>query len=233
MTEESKVKRGLQAKIIPVLKCSHGARLVLLFAIFTSHVTFAQGSRTAIVHGHANDVAGVSFKKGSVKLYNYSDAISSYSKALNSRVSIKFRTELAAAAENNLGTALANSGKSEEAVAAFDAAAKYDPAKAGKYYLNEAVVLRNLNQEDLAFIAAGKVIAADPGAAEAYYIRAQALVGRAVEDPVTHKLAAPPECVEAYRKYLELEPGGKYAPEIREILTALGQPIETSDKKRR
>jgi tetratricopeptide (TPR) repeat protein len=382
MAEESNVKSGLKARIIPVLKCSNVVHLVLFFAIFTSHITFAQGSRKGIVHGHANDVAGIAFKKGSVKLYNYnapnnrviqflytftldkqgdfhgagiepgkyvlefyyndelvdytivdlpgardtavsfdmrrkefvdrltperkaanaiyideiakrdaarkqgtdlttmltqsrekmqtgdydaaillmqsaveakpdeglfwytlgdaqsgakkySDAVSSYSKALNSRVSIKSRTELAAAAENNLGTALANSGKSEEAVAAFDAAAKYDPAKAGKYYLNEAVVLRNLNRDDLAFIAAGKVIAADPGAAEAYYIRAQVLVGRAVDDPVTHKQAIPPGCVEAYRKYLELEPGGKYAAEIREILTALGQPIETSDKKRR
>jgi tetratricopeptide (TPR) repeat protein len=381
MTEESKVKSGLQARIIPVLKCSNGARLVLFFAIFTSHLVFAQGSRTAIVHGHANDVAGKAFKKGSIRLYNYNapnfrltqflyrfavddqgdfhgtgietgkyalefyyddklvdytiadlpgardtsvsfdmrrkefvdrltperkaanakyvdemakldavrslgvdletklkqsrekmqagdydgaillmqsaveakpdeglfwytlgdaqsgakkygDAISSYSKALTSRVSIKSRTELAASAENNLGTALANSGKSEEATAAFDAAAKYDPAKAGRYYLNEAVVLRYLNKDDEAFIATDKVIAADPGAAEAYYIRGQVLVGRAVEDPVTHKVVAPPGCVEAYHKYLELEPGGKFALEVKEILAALGQPIETSHKKK-
>jgi tetratricopeptide (TPR) repeat protein len=381
MAEESKMKSGLQAKIIPVLKCSNGARLVLFCAIFTSHIAFGQGSRTAIVHGHANDVAGIGFTKGSIKLYNYnapnfrltqfqysfavddqgdfhgngiepgkyalefyyddelvdyttvdlpggrdtavsfdmrrkefvdrltperkaanaiyvdeiakrdaarklgtdlktklaqsreriqagdydaaillmqsaveakpdeglfwytlgdaqsgakkySDAISSYSKALNSRVNIKSRAALAAAAENNLGTALANSGKSEEATAAFDAAAKYDPAKASRYYLNEAVILSNLNQDDEAFIAAGKVIAADPGAAEAYYIRGQVLVARAVEDPVTHKLAAPPGCIEAYHKYLELEPGGKFAPEVREILTAFGQPIETSHKKK-
>lgn len=44
--------------IIPVLKCSNVVRLVLFFAIFTSQITFAQGSRKAIVHGHANDVAG-------------------------------------------------------------------------------------------------------------------------------------------------------------------------------
>jgi tetratricopeptide (TPR) repeat protein len=286
MAEQSKAKSGFEARIIPVLKCSSGARLVLFFAVFTSHIAFAQGSRTAIVHGHANDVAGIAFKKGAIKLHNYNapnfrltelpysfavndqgdfhgtgiepgkyvlefyfndelvdytivdlpggrdtavtfdmrrkeffdrltpqrkaanaicvdeiakreaarslgvdletklmrsrekmqagdyvaaislmqsaveakpdeglfwytlgdaqsgakkygDAISSYSKALTSRVNIKSRTELAAAAENNLGTALANSGKSEEATAAFDAAAKYDPANASRYYLNE------------------------------------------------------------------------------------------------
>jgi tetratricopeptide (TPR) repeat protein len=381
MADESNVRSGLQASIIPVLKWSNGAPLVLIFAIFVSHIVFAQGSRTAIVHGHANDVAGIAFKKSSIKLYNYNapnfrvtqflysfavddqgdfhgagiepgkyvlgfyrddelvdytvvdlpggrdtavsfdmrrkefadrltperkaanaryvdemtklvaarsqgadlntklvqsrekmqagdydaaillmqsaveakpdeglfwytlgdaqlgakrydDAISSYSKALTSRINIKSRTELAASAENNLGMALANAGKSEEAITAFDAAARYDPTKAGKYYLNEAVVLRNLNHDDEAFIAANKVIAADPAAAEAYYIRAQVLVGRAVKDPVTGKLMAPPDCVEAYHKYLELEPNGRFAPEVKEILAALGQPIETSYKKR-
>jgi tetratricopeptide (TPR) repeat protein len=147
-------------------------------------------------------------------------------------VSIKSRTELVASAENNLGMALAKSGRLEEAITAFDAAAKYDPKKAGKYYLNEAVVLRNLNYDDEALIAADKVIAADPTAAEAYYIRGQVLIGKAAKDPVTHKLVAPADCVEAYHKYLELEPNGKFAPEVKEILAALGQPAETNYKKR-
>jgi len=381
MAEPAKVKSGFQARIVPVSRCPNRARLVLFLVILTSHIAFAQGSRTAMVHGHANDVAGIAFKKGSIELFNsnapnfrlpqalyslalddqgdlhgagiepgkyvlefyfndqlvdytivdlpggrdtavsfdmrrkefidrltperkaanatyvdeiakrdvasklgtdlktmltqsrekmktgdyeaaillmqsaveakpdeglfwytlgdaqfgakkYGDAISSYSMALTSRVNIKSRTELSAAAENNLGVALANSGRPEEATAAFDAAAKYDPAKAATYYLNEAVVLRNLNQDDEAFRAAGKVIAADPRAAEAYYIRGQVLVGRAVEDPVTHKLATPPGCVEAYHRYLELEPNGKFAPEVRQVLAALAQPSEADYKKR-
>src|ERR1700741_937751 len=61
----------LQARIITVLKCSNGVRLALFFAILTWYMAFAQGSRTAIVHGHANDVAGIAFKKGSIRLYNY------------------------------------------------------------------------------------------------------------------------------------------------------------------
>jgi hypothetical protein len=96
----------------------------------------------------------------------------------------------------------------------------------------KAVVLRNLNLDNGASIAAGKAIAADPGVAEAYYIRGQVLVGRAVEDPVTHKLTPAPGCVEAYHRYLELDPNGKFAPEVREILAALGQTVETSYKKR-
>lgn len=70
MAKESKMTSDLQARIITVLKCSNGARLALFFAIFTANMAFAQGSRTATVHGHAHDVAGLAdlYMSGKLKL---------------------------------------------------------------------------------------------------------------------------------------------------------------------
>ena len=161
----------------------------------------------------------------------YDDAITSYKKSLElDAASKKPRPEVASAAENNLGQALANSGKTDDAVVAYEAAAKFDPTKAGMYYMNEATVLHNLHKDDEAAAAADKTIAADPTRAIAYYIKAQSLVGKSTEDPTTHKLVAPPGCIEAYEKYLELDPDGKFAPEVKEVLTSFGQTIKTTYK---
>ena len=161
----------------------------------------------------------------------YDDAITSYKKSLEvDAASKKPRPEVASAAENNLGQALANSGKTDDAMAAYEAAAKFDPTKAGMYYMNEATVLHNLHKDDAAEAAADKTIAADPTRAVAYYIKAQSLVGKSTEDPATHKLVAPPGCIDAYQKYLELDPNGRFAPEVKEVLTSFGQTINTNYK---
>ena len=70
-------------------------------------------------------------------------------------------------------------GKTKEAAAAYDAAAKADPPKAAMYYFNEAATLFNANDMDGAAAAADKAIAADPTKVEAYYIKGQALVQKA------------------------------------------------------
>ena len=57
-----------------------------------------------------------------------------------------------AAAENNLGIALARTGRMAEAEKAYEAAAQYDPLQAGIYFLNEAFLMRNLNQDDAALL---------------------------------------------------------------------------------
>ena len=40
----------------------------------------------------------------------------------------------------------------------------------------------------------------------------------------------PPGCVDAYQKYLELAPDGPQAPAVKEVLTSLGQKVETKYK---
>ncbi|MHB1022313.1 MAG: tetratricopeptide repeat protein [Acidobacteriaceae bacterium] len=161
----------------------------------------------------------------------YDDAITSYKKSLALNDASKNpKPEIAASADNNLGQALANTGKTEDAVAAYEAAAKLDPTKAGMYYLNEAIVLYKLGKGDEAAAAADKAIAADPSKLDAYYVKGQALIPKTTEDPTTHKFIPPPGCVEAYQKYLELAPTGPHAEEIKQILTGIGQSVTTSYK---
>ena len=109
--------------------------------------------------------------------------------------------------------------------AAYEAAAKADPAKAGMYYFNEAATLFNANDMDGAAAAADKAIAADPTKVDAYYIKGQALVQKATVDPATNKITAPPECIAAYQKYLELAPNGPHAEEIKGILQGIGATV--------
>jgi len=56
--------------------------------------------------------------------------------------------------------------------------------------------------------AADKAIAADSQRADAYYIKAQALIPKATVDSKTQKIVAPPGTVEAYEAYLALAPTG-------------------------
>lgn len=161
----------------------------------------------------------------------YAAAETSYQKAidLNSKAA-KPSPDLIAAANNQLGQAYGKTGKMKEAADAYEAAAKADPPKAGMYFYNEAATLFNANDMDNAAAAADKAVTADPTKVDAYYIKGQALIQKATVDPKTNKITAPPECVAAYQKYLELAPTGPHAEEIKGILEGIGEPIKSSYK---
>ncbi|MGO4214389.1 hypothetical protein AB4043_26665 [Terriglobus sp. YAF25] len=131
---------------------------------------------------------------------------------------------------SNLGAALAKSGKVDEANAAYEDAAKTNPAKAKTYYFNAAATFYNGQQLEAAAAAADKSIAADPNQAMAYYIKGQALIPKATVDSKTNKITAPPGTVEAYQQYLELDPNGAHAEEVKGILTGIGAEIKSSYK---
>jgi hypothetical protein len=161
----------------------------------------------------------------------FAAAEASYQKALDLNAkAAKPNLEVTAAANNQLGQAYGKSGKPKEAGAAYDAAAKADPTKAAMYYYNEAATLFNANAMDDAAAAADKAAAADPTKADAYYIKGQALIQKATVDPKTNKVTAPPECVAAYQKYLEVAPTGPHAEEVKGILQGIGEPIKSSYK---
>ncbi len=161
----------------------------------------------------------------------YSDAASSYKKAVELQTAAKKQNpEVLAAADNNLGTVLAKSGDTKDAADAYDAAAKAQPASAGTYLFNEAATLYNAGKTEDAATAADKAIAADPNRAMAYYIKGQSLIGKAAVDPKTQKITAPPGCVEAYQKYLDLDPNGPHADEVKQILTGIGAQVKSSYK---
>lgn len=164
-------------------------------------------------------------------LQKFADAATSYKKGVDlNAASKKPNPQTAAAAYNQLGQALSKSGNSADATAAYDEAAKADPPNAGMYYFNEAATFYNSGKLDEAGAAADKAIAADPNRADAYYIKGQSLIPKASVDPKTQKIVAPPGCVEAYQKYLELAPDGPHAADIKGILTGIGAEVKSSYK---
>ena len=69
-----------------------------------------------------------------------------------------------------------------------------------------------------------------PKRADAYFIKAASLVPKATVDPKTNKIVAPPGCIEAYQQYLELDPNGAHAVEVKDVLTGFGQTVKSSYK---
>ncbi len=167
-------------------------------------------------------------------LQKYKDAAVSYQKGVDlNAASKKPNPETAGAAYNQLGQANAKMGDPKAAAAAYERAAKSVPAQAGMYMFNEAATLLNAGDNDDAAIAADKAIAADPKRADAYYIKGQALISKASVDPKTSKITAPPGCVEAYQKYLDLAPDGPHAADVAGILTGIGATVSTKYKAKK
>jgi tetratricopeptide (TPR) repeat protein len=159
----------------------------------------------------------------------YDDAIEAYKKGAElNAASKKPVPQDQAAAWNGVGNVYAKEGKPADAASAFENAVKAEPTNAGMFYGNEAAVLFNAQQTDAAAAAADKAIAADPNRPDPYFIKGQSLISKSTLDPKTQKLVPPPGCVDAYQHYLALAPNGPHAPEVKELLTSLGEKIDTS-----
>lgn len=161
----------------------------------------------------------------------YTDAAASYKKGVDlNAASKKPNAETAAVAYNQLGQAYGKQGDAKDASDAYESAAKALPANAGMYYYNEAATLYNAGKLDEAATAADKAIAVDPNRPDTYFIKGQALIPKATVDPKTQKIVAPPGCVEAYQKYLQLAPDGPHAADVKGILQGIGATVESSYK---
>jgi tetratricopeptide (TPR) repeat protein len=166
-------------------------------------------------------------------LKKYDDAIASYKKSIDLLQAAKPpKPDLIAASYNDLGTTYAKAGKADEAVAAFESAAKIMPTQAAMYYDNEAAVLYQAGLGDAAGAAADKAIAADPSKPIPYYVKGWSLVQKATVDPKTQKIILPPGCADAYRKFLELAPDSPLAADAKSILESAGEPIHSSYHKK-
>jgi tetratricopeptide (TPR) repeat protein len=165
-------------------------------------------------------------------LKNYDDAITSYKKALDlETASKKPRGPVIAQADAGLGEVYARTGKVPEANAAYDAAAKADPATAGLNLRNEAVIFYQENNTPAQIAAADEAIKIDPNQALLYYIKGQGLVQNATVDPKNpSKIVLPPDCTAAYQKYLDLAPDGPYANEVASMLQQAGEKVSPAYK---
>lgn len=130
---------------------------------------------------------------------------------------------------NNMADSYARLNNGKEALAAYQQAANTEPANAGQYWFNAGAVLTNANQFDDANAAFDKAIAADPTRVDAYYLKGTNLIAKAtIKDG---KMVAPAGTEEAFNKYLEAAPDGKYAEQAKAMLQALGAEVATSYKK--
>jgi tetratricopeptide (TPR) repeat protein len=169
--------------------------------------------------------------QGESGLKQYDDATVAYKKALEvDTASSKPDLTIQALAQSGLGEIYARTGKVPEANAAYDAAAKLDPTKAALYLTNEAKIFFQTNQPDAQVAAADEAIAITPNASILYYLKGNGLVGKTTMDEKTKKLVAPPGCMEAYQKYLQLDPNGIYAGDVKQILASFNQPIDSGYK---
>ena len=129
---------------------------------------------------------------------------------------------------NNYALALAKAKKFDETQAELKKAADLDPPNGGKYYYNLGALLVNSGQTTAAADAFKKAIELTPTYADAYYQYGVSLVGQAKIDPATGKVTPVPGTVEAFQKYLELQPNGPWAQPSKDMLTSLGGSVETN-----
>jgi tetratricopeptide (TPR) repeat protein len=165
-------------------------------------------------------------------LKKYDDAITSAKKAIETNAASKKPSpEIEGAANNTLGEAYAGKNQIPDATAAYDSAAKAQPAQAGMFFSNEAIILAKSGANaDAVAAAADKAIAADPNKPVPYYLKGQALIAKATVDPKTNRIVAPPGCEEAYEKYLQLDPNGPMAADAKNILEQIGSKQAKSYK---
>ncbi|PSH04686.1 MAG: hypothetical protein CXZ00_04720 [Acidobacteria bacterium] len=128
---------------------------------------------------------------------------------------------------NGLAQALSKQGKAEVALAEYEKAAQLDPPNAGTYFFNEGAVLTNMGKADEANQAFDKAIAADPTRPDPYFQKGVNLLGKATLGK-DGKMVPVPGTAEALNKYLQLAPDGRNAQTAKDLLTAMGAPIQTT-----
>jgi tetratricopeptide (TPR) repeat protein len=169
---------------------------------------------------------------GQAGLKQYDDAITSYKKAVDLETAAKKpRMPVIGQAQAGLGECYARTGKVPEANAAFDAAAKADPANAQLYLKNQAIIFFQEGNSTAQAAAADEAIKADPNPndpnlAILYYVKGQGLIMNATQDPKTKLYILPPGCAEAYEKYLQLAPKGPFAADAAGILQQAGIKVK-------
>jgi tetratricopeptide (TPR) repeat protein len=150
----------------------------------------------------------------------FADAAESYQKALALKPT-------SGPYMNQLADAYAKSGQTDKAITQYAAAAQADPTNAAAYYFNEGAVLTNTGKTEDAIAAFDKSIAIDPNRADAYYWKGVDMIGKATTGK-DGKMSAPTGTAEAFNKYLELQPTGKYADAAKQMLASIGASVQTT-----
>ena len=132
----------------------------------------------------------------------------------------------------NMSSAQAKGGKVPEATATCDKVAALDPANAAMCYRNLGIVLYNSVKLPEAVIPLRKACELDPKNSDQWYLLGASLLASMETKKEGDKLIpiVQPGTAEAYQKYLELAPDGRFAPDAKaalQSLEAMGAGIET------
>jgi len=137
-----------------------------------------------------------------------------------------------------LGTSLARAGKVAEAGAACEKVVATDKATGVACWRNVGIVLYNSNRLKEAVEPFRRATQLEPNHAETWYFLGASLLAAMDYKQEGDKLTAAvqPGTVEAYQKYLELAPNGRFAGDAKASLSALeslGAGIETRVKTKK
>lgn len=132
-----------------------------------------------------------------------------------------------AGTRNNLGVALARGGQTEEALAAFAAAARTADEQKASIFFNWGATLYNAGQYAEAVEPLRKAVRSDPDDSMAYYFLGECLFRTSATrtEGGNEKIEPLPGTLEAFRRYLELAPAGKYAEQAADYLKRLGAGV--------
>ena len=90
-------------------------------------------------------------------------------------------------------------------------------------WFNLCVTAYNSGETAAALDPCNKAIAANPGKADAWFIKGSVLFSLGTLDKAGH-MAAPPGTTQALQKYLEIAPDGAHAGDVKAMLDYLATP---------
>jgi tetratricopeptide (TPR) repeat protein len=166
--------------------------------------------------GYANEMLG-----------KYDEAVADYQKAVDLKPLPDYY--------NTMSLALAKANKTPDAMQACEKSSAADAAKGGTCWLNLGVILYNANRLAEAVEPLKKATSVNPNNADAWYLLGASLLStmqtKQQGDKITYIVT--PGTVEAYQKYLQLAPTGRFAGEAQaslQALQSLGAGVETKVK---
>jgi tetratricopeptide (TPR) repeat protein len=155
----------------------------------------------------------------------YAEAVQSYAAALTAAGKAEVTPAIHQAMAlmyGNEGAAYEKLKKDDEAFKAYIKAAQLSdaPATAATAWSNACVEGFNASKGKEALDACNKALAADPTKANAWFIKGSILMGDSDED-ANGKPLPPAGTVDAFKKYLALEPKGPHAADAQQMLDYL------------
>ncbi len=160
------------------------------------------------------------------QMRKYEQAVGSYQKALTA-LAKKPNPNSEVAYRTSMGVAFATAGNDKEAYAAVEKISELAPKQLTTTYFRIAAAFVKTGRSKEAVEAFRKSLAADPNNGEAQYQLAVTLVSMATVTDEGQTIPAP-GTIEAYRRYLEIEPMGSYAAEAKTMIAALSSTVKTT-----